>query len=197
MTEKISHDSGDRRVRRTRAAIQEALTALILEKGYDSVSVSDIIARADIGRSTFYSHFTDKRGVFDDTISELSGFLRAHSGGDGEIFAFSLPLFEHIVDQRPVIRALFGRGGHSVAMQTTTSALSAVIGDDLTARLHGRAIDPAQHALLVAFVVGAYVSVITHWLESKHRYTAAELDAAFRSFVIPGVERVIAAPGVA
>ena len=193
---KISHDSGDRRVRRTRAAIQEALTQLILEKGYDSVSVSDIIGRADIGRSTFYSHFTDKREVFDDTISELSVFLRAHSDG-GEIFAFSLPLFEHIVEQQPVIRALFGRGGHSVAMRTTTNALSGVIGDDLRARLSGREIEPAQLDLLVAFVVGGYSSVIGHWLESKHRYSAAELDAAFRAFVIPGVEGVLTAPGVA
>lgn len=195
MTAKISHDSADRRVRRTRAAIQEALTELILEKGYDSVSVSDIIERADIGRSTFYSHFTDKRDVFDDTISELSGFLRAHSSGDGEIFAFSLPLFEHIVEQRPVIRALFGRGGHSVAMQTTTNALSTVIREDLKAS--GRTIQPAELELLVAFVVGAYASVITHWLESKHRYTAAQLDEAFRAFVIPGVEGVLSAPGVA
>lgn len=179
-------------MRKTRAAIQSALTELILEKGYESVTVSDIIDRADIGRSTFYSHFTDKRDVFDDTISELSGFLRAHSDGD-EIFAFSLPLFEHIVEQRPVISALFGRGGHSVAMQTTTTALSSVIGDDLRARLAGREIDEAKLSMLIAFVVGAYSSVIGQWLESKHRYSAAELDATFRELAIPGIENVLSA----
>lgn len=193
MTAKTSHASGDRRVRRTRAAIQDALTELILEKGYDSVTVSDIIERADIGRSTFYSHFTDKRDVFDDTISELAGFLRAHPGGVGAIFSFSLPLFDHIVEQRHMIRALFGRGGHSVAMETTTSALSAVIRDDLKARLVGKNIDQAKLSMLVAFVVGAYVSVVTHWLDSKHSYSAAQLDEAFRAFVIPGVEGVLAA----
>lgn len=195
MTAKIDHVSSDRRVRRTRAAIQNALTELILEKGYDSVTVSDIIERADIGRSTFYSHFTDKREVFDDTIGELAGFLRTHSAGDGEIFAFSLPLFEHMVEERPVIRALFGRGGHSVALQTTTTALSEVIAEDLTRQLVGRPIDGARLAMLVSFVVGAYASVITHWLESKHRYSAADLDEAFRSFVIPGVEEMLAASG--
>lgn len=193
MTAKVSHDSGDRRVRRTRAAIQEALTELILEKGYDSVSVSDIIERADVGRSTFYSHFTDKRDVFDDTIGELASFLREHSSGK-QIFSFSLPLFEHIVEQRPVIRALFGRGGHSVAMQTTTSALSTVIEEDLRSRLDARDIAPARLSLLVTFVVGTYSSVIAHWLESKHHYTAAELDGAFRTFAIPGVEAVLSAP---
>jgi AcrR family transcriptional regulator len=186
--------SGDRRVRRTRAAIINALTDLIIEKGYESVTVSDIIERADVGRSTFYAHFTDKRDVFDDTIAELSEFLRGHSSGEGAIFSFSFPLFEHIAQQRPVVRALFGNGGHSVALQTTRKALSDVIREDLETRLAGRRVQAAELSLLVAFVVGAYFSVITHWLESAHHYSASQLDEAFRAFVIPGVEQILGAP---
>ena len=40
----------DRRVTRTRRALKEALTDLILEKGYESVTVQDVIDRADVGR---------------------------------------------------------------------------------------------------------------------------------------------------
>lgn len=185
-------DNTDRRVRRTRAAIQSALTELILEKGYEAVTVSDIIDRADIGRSTFYSHFTDKRDVFNDTIAELSFFLRTHpTAADAAMFGFSLPLFEHIVEQKHVIRALFGRGGHSFALQATSSALSLVIADDIASR--HPSIGEEQRTLVVDFVVGAYVSVIGHWLEAKRNYTAQELDDAFRAFVIPGVEGVLGA----
>jgi len=195
MTANVSSRDGDRRVRRTRAAIQTALTDLIVEKGYDSVTVSDVIERADIGRSTFYSHFTDKRDVFDDTISELGGFLRSHAGDGDGVFSFSLPMFEHIVEQRSVIRALFGRGGHSVALQATRTALEGAIREDLEARPAARSLDPATLSLLIAFVVGAYVSVVTHWLDSPHAYSAAELDKAFRSFVIPGVEKILEGTG--
>lgn len=42
----------DRRVLRTRKLLQEALIALVLEKGYEAVTVQDIIDRANVGRST-------------------------------------------------------------------------------------------------------------------------------------------------
>jgi AcrR family transcriptional regulator len=50
----------DRRVRRTRALLHQALIELILEKGYGRITVQDILDRADVGRSTFYSHYRDK-----------------------------------------------------------------------------------------------------------------------------------------
>lgn len=182
----------DRRVLRTRSSIQGALTELILEKGYDAVTASDIIERANVGRSTFYSHFVDKSDVFDDIIAELSLFLRSHpSAPDGPMFAFSLPLFEHIVEQQRVIRALFGRGGHSPALETTSAALSAVIADEVDERFASQ--PPQRRALAVDFVVGAYVSVIGHWLDATRAYTARELDEAFRAFVIPGVHGVLSA----
>lgn len=182
--------SEDRRVRRTRAAIQSALTQLILEKGYEAVTVSDIIDRADIGRSTFYSHFTDKRDVFKDMIAELSFFLRTHpTAADAAMFAFSLPLFEHIVEQKHVLRALFGRGGHAFALEETSSALSLVVADDIASR--HPSVSAERQSLAVDFVVGAYVSVIGHWLESKRAYTAQELDDDFRAFAIPGTEGVL------
>ena len=49
----------DRRVNRTRRALKDALCDLILEKGYEHVTVGDVLDRADVGRSTFYAHFVD------------------------------------------------------------------------------------------------------------------------------------------
>ena len=59
---------GDRRINRTRKLMHEALMALIVEKGYEAVTVQDILDRADVGRSTFYAHYRDKDQLL------LSGF---------------------------------------------------------------------------------------------------------------------------
>src|SRR5881628_2636842 len=47
----------DRRVRRTRESLHKALISLTLEKNYDSITVQEVLDRADVGRSTFYTHF--------------------------------------------------------------------------------------------------------------------------------------------
>ena len=46
----------DRRVQRTRQLLEDALIALILEKGYDKITVQNIVDQANVGRSTFYAH---------------------------------------------------------------------------------------------------------------------------------------------
>ena len=53
-------NTNDPRVRRTRAALQEALGALMAEKSFPTITVLDLAARAGVNRVTFYAHFRDK-----------------------------------------------------------------------------------------------------------------------------------------
>lgn len=64
----------DRRQRRTRRAIYDAFESLVREQHYASITVAQIIERADIGRSTFYAHF----GTKDELLDELCRELFAH-----------------------------------------------------------------------------------------------------------------------
>src|SRR4026208_715870 len=50
----------DARVRRTRDALGDALVALMQEKPFDAITVQEVLDRAHVGRSTFYSHYSDK-----------------------------------------------------------------------------------------------------------------------------------------
>ena len=66
----------DRRYLRSRKMIYEALAGLIEERGVDGFTVGDLTERADLNRSTFYSHFKDKDDVIrcyeDEFLAELS-----------------------------------------------------------------------------------------------------------------------------
>lgn len=61
----------DRRQRRTRRAIYTAFEELMTEEHYGSVTVAQIIERADIGRSTFYAHFETKDELLDEICTEM------------------------------------------------------------------------------------------------------------------------------
>ena len=67
----------DRRVQRTRQLIRAAFRALLKEKGYEALTVQDIIDRANIGRATFYAHFENKDELFTSGFDELRAPLKA------------------------------------------------------------------------------------------------------------------------
>lgn len=64
---------------RSKRLIREAFLALIQEKELSKITVTDIITRADISRSTFYAHYPDVFGVIeafeDDTVNKMIAIL--------------------------------------------------------------------------------------------------------------------------
>ncbi|NPV86322.1 MAG: TetR/AcrR family transcriptional regulator [Anaerolineae bacterium] len=62
----------DRRKARTRRMLREALFALMLEKGYETITIEDITERADVGRTTFYLHYKDKEELLLESIESIA-----------------------------------------------------------------------------------------------------------------------------
>lgn len=60
-----------RRVARTKAAIEDAFVQLVLDHGYDRVAVEDITDRADLARATFYAHYPNKEAVLFSVFNRL------------------------------------------------------------------------------------------------------------------------------
>src|SRR6185437_5564859 len=93
----------DRRVLRSRRLLQEALVALILERGYDAVTVQAVLDRADVGRATFYAHFEGKEALLLSLFEELRGSLQHELASItphtvarfGEGHGLLTPLFAH------------------------------------------------------------------------------------------------------
>ncbi|GAA2985655.1 TetR/AcrR family transcriptional regulator [Streptosporangium longisporum] len=178
----------DRRVRRTRQAIQRALVELVLEKGYEAVTVTDVIDRADVGRSTFYAHFDGKQAVLFANLSEMA-FLRPAISADGPPFAFSRAMFEHVLEQRRLVRALLGRRSGRAVTAHGEQVLRDLVRDELLAR--GA---PASMSLelTVTCVVGAFMALLVRWVDEEITATPAELDEAFHAAVGPGVREMLA-----
>ena len=182
----------DRRAARTRKALHLAPMSLILRKGYEATTVQDIIDQADVGRSTFYGHYTGKedllRSGFETLRRELADAQRAMrsrtEGWQDEPLGFSRAMFEHASGYTDVYRALVGGRGGVVAINEIRQILSDLARKELSASRNDGAID---RELVVHFVVGAFLSVLTWWLERRSRLTPAQVDAMFRRLVLNGI----------
>ena len=100
-------------MRRTKSSLHGALIGLAREKPYSAIAVKEILNRANVGRSTFYTHFRDKDDLLESGIHEVLQSARdgARSLSAVErLLSFSLPLLTHIdlvlnwwVDSSPML----------------------------------------------------------------------------------------------
>lgn len=68
----------DRRVRRTKQTLKKILIELIALKGYENITVKDIVESADYNRTTFYRHYSNKEEILDELIEEMiNKFIKA------------------------------------------------------------------------------------------------------------------------
>ena len=146
----------DRRVRKTQAAVYSAFVALIIERGYDAISVQDIIDEADVGRTTFYAHFRSKNELLGYGFKRLREELLAISGQQvSERWGFVGPLLEHARTHLGLYRALLaGNGGH-----LAEASFHAIVEELVAKELDG---DRVGTALLAGAIVGAVRAWIAH-----------------------------------
>jgi AcrR family transcriptional regulator len=196
MTDKTS----DRRVRRTRRALQEALIQLILEKGYDSVTIEEITDRADLGRTTFYLHFKDKEALLlraidticEDFIEEHSALLESIDNPENTLrkLRYNLDerilyyIFAHARDHSDLYKVMMrGEGGARATRRFTN-----IIRDETTKRLNqikGLENKVPTEIFAVHFS-GMLMELVTWWLEEDQPYTIEEMVAFFQQMFIFG-----------
>jgi AcrR family transcriptional regulator len=182
----------DRRAARTQRALHSALMSLILRKGYDVITVQDIIDEADVGRSTFYAHCTGKEDLLRSGFQTLRAELaeaqrsaRANIGGSqDEPLGFSLAMFEHASSYTDVYRALVGGRGGVVAVNEIRRILSEIVKKELSGVRHDETV---PREVRIQFVVGAFLTVLTWWLERRPKLTPSQVDTIFRRLVIKGI----------
>ena len=185
----------DRRVQRTRLLLHKGLMSLILEKKYESITVQEILDRADVGRSTFYLHFRDKDDLLVSGFHYLKSFLESvqdtsatATGKSYErIIGFSLAMFEHAHEYRRVNRALLGSSAEAVVRRQIHSVLAGVVRQELQQEFarRKRDIGSVSPELLTYFLVSTFVSVLTWWLNSKNPLPSKDIDGAYRQLVLP------------
>lgn len=67
----------DRRVKKTKQALNQALFTLLDQKPFQQITITDIVTEADVNRGTFYKHYRDKEELLDSIIEEILTDLKS------------------------------------------------------------------------------------------------------------------------
>jgi len=185
----------DRRIARTHRLLQEALISLMGERGYDILTVQDIIDRADVGRSTFYAHFKDKEDLLMASLDLLQQDLtqrqrKAHtSSGPPEqrVLGFSLFMFEHTEENLALFKIFAGPQSGVLIQKHFHLMVATLIRSDIK-MLRPRSPDEGTPTeAVVQYLAGAFLALLRWWLEKRPRMTALEADALFRTMAVPTI----------
>lgn len=185
--------AGDRRVRRTRAALRQALVELVLEKGFHAITVEEITERADVGRATFYAHYRDKEGLLVGIVRDLAEdrerLLPAVRQAHAEGFT-GLPvkyIFEHAEQEKPVYQVVLRGEGDGRALREFTDLIRAHAEAAFRARAEQLAVTPRIPLDVVARAwTGELIGLLTWWVENDTGYSAAEITAHLRDLSVYG-----------
>jgi len=185
-----SNKKTDARVRRTRDALGDALIALMQEKAFETITVQEVLDRAHVSRSTFYTHYSDKDDLLmsdsEEFFEALSMALSAHSDKSERVFPVK-EFFNHLANVQPFYKALVKSGKFQENMELARGHFARGIERRLSELPRGKSI-PANERSAIAFThAGALLSLLAWWLDRGMREPPEQMDELFHRMVWNGL----------
>lgn len=190
----------DRRVKKTRGLLKDALVALISEKGFDAVSIADILDRANVGRSTFYMHFDNKQDLLHSCFEDFSSLFEQQNMSAADIGSgadyykksdFTLGLFRIIERNRRLFKAILGKDGMAMFSGHIHGYIYNHISGTLKELVQNKNVPPLQLEILAYYLTSAFIGTLKWWVDKDLPCTAEELDRSFKKFALYDIRQVL------
>ena len=189
MNGRVATKKVDRRVRRTRDRLGDALVDLLQEKPFDTITVQHVLDRAGVGRSTFYTHYRGKEDLF---LSDCDEFFEAMATAlsrrrdPSERVAPVRELFSHVAEMRTFYSALVASGRIHDVLDLAQAHFARGIQGRLGPRRRSGASAPGRAALAHA-LAGALVSLLSWWIDHAAAGSPAAMDELYHRLVWNGL----------
>jgi hypothetical protein len=175
----------DRRIQKTKKSLTEALISLMLVKGYEKVTVQDIIDKANVGRSTFYMHYESKEQLLLDGHNNLdAGIFADDAMNDEKADAITFTkLVSHVAENHQLAKAMLGKKGGNIMTDFFKNNIALRIKKRLGSQF-GKS--RAQQQLLVFLsdaCAAAVVSLLVSWIEAEMPFPANEISQQCQNLV--------------
>jgi len=172
-----------RRRLETRKRLIQVAIDLVLEKGYDSITIQEITDRADLGYGTFYLHFKDKEdivweGIKEGVVATQDSVARQFSSNfppQIEYYGY-LNIFQHVLANQELYRVMLGGKGSSILTNRIQELLAADIINHLRSSsaefLNNFGLPPE---VIAQILTGAITRLVLWWVETPNHYTPEQM----------------------
>ena len=172
----------DRRAQRTRELLQKALIELIGERGYEAITIQDIVDRANVGRTTFYLHYDSKDELFmschEAIVREFHiGLL--HPLSQEELLSPEIPpdmtsAYQHLEEGRALLYPIFQGKDSQLILRQIRDRSAREIEANLRATF-AEAESTIPLDMLANYLAGAQIALMQWWLEKRRPHTPDNL----------------------
>lgn len=186
----------DRRIVRTRKLLRDALMALILENGYESVTVQQITDRANLGRATFYLHYKDKEELLVMSLESLFDELVETMGPPAISYELTgvpvLVVFEHAQENSDLYRVLLSGEGSAKLYQR----IQGYVAKEALRRFFPLLPEkrPFSDELLSNYLAGSLLTLLAWWLENELPHSPTYMTNAYRQLIFLGLGNLMEMP---
>jgi len=191
----------DRRVSRTRRQLRNSLMSLILERGYNAVTIEDITERADLGRTTFYLHFRDKEDLLMESLEQIAQDLKTQveqtghlNIEDGRTWINPVAVvFQHVDENRDLYRIILKGEGSSKAASRIRDIIEESATDYFARHMSGMIskLPEVPRSLVAGYFATAMMGFIMLWLEKELPYKGDEAADLFMKLFFRGAAKVL------
>jgi AcrR family transcriptional regulator len=169
----------DRRVRRTRTLLRDALFALIEEKGYSAITIQDITDRADLNRVTFYFHYKDKDDLLIQVIQEMYDDLAKTQITAQSLVEWThqdaLLSFRHIQQHHRLYKVLLSEKGALSLVGRLIDYFAQHALEHTTRYLPSHHELPISLEMVEHFYAGAFVALARWWVLNDMPYSPEKM----------------------
>ena len=191
----------DRRVQRTRRHLRDALMELILERGYNAVTIAHLTERAELGRTTFYLHYRDKEDLLVESLEEIAEELKAQVEliADENVAEGGLPVnpvavaFHHVQANRDLYRIILQGEGSNKAASRIRDIIEEAAADFFARRMSQFVTAPPElpRGLVAGYFAAALMGFVTLWLEKELALNGDEAAGLFTTLFFRGAAQVL------
>jgi AcrR family transcriptional regulator len=169
MTKASASKPLDRRQRKSREAIQNALLALLRDKPLDEITISELAVKADVNRKTFYNNYHNIQEVRDELddryLDMVFSLIESSEPGSSRtrLDDFFLKMFHGMRENLEQCRLLFDSGEHLCL----TSRLKESIHPYLEKELSSSMPESVYLPYIQEYISSGLSSLINLWLHSS------------------------------